>query len=69
MKKLEDKVAIITGGAGGIGRAAAKLFRDEGAKVMLVDIDEVALKALKEAFGDKLSTYSRGETYVAEAIG
>ena len=30
---------------------------------------EVALKALKEAFGDKLSTYTGGETYVAEAIG
>jgi len=30
---------------------------------------EVALKALKEAFGDKLSQYSKGETYVAEAIG
>jgi len=30
---------------------------------------EVALKALKEAFGDKLSHYSKGETYVAEAIG
>ena len=30
---------------------------------------EVALKALKEAFGDKLSQYTSGETYVAEAIG
>jgi len=30
---------------------------------------EVALRALKEAFGDKLSQYSKGETYVAEAIG
>ena len=30
---------------------------------------EVALKALEEAFGDKLSTYTQGETYVAEAIG
>ena len=30
---------------------------------------EVALKALEVAFGDKLSTYTRGETYVAEAIG
>ena len=30
---------------------------------------EVALKALEEAFGDKLSTYTKGKTYVAEAIG
>ena len=30
---------------------------------------EVALRALEEAFGDNLSQYTRGETYVAEAIG
>ena len=30
---------------------------------------EVALKALESAFGDKLSQYTSGKTYVAEAIG
>ncbi len=30
---------------------------------------EVALKALEEAFGDKLPEYTRGKTYIAEAIG
>ena len=30
---------------------------------------EVALKALEEAFGEKLSEYTRGETYVADAMG
>jgi len=42
--RLKDKVAIITGGAGGIGRAAGKRFVAEGARVLLADIDENALR-------------------------
>jgi NAD(P)-dependent dehydrogenase (short-subunit alcohol dehydrogenase family) len=37
--RFADKVAIITGAAGGIGQAAAKRFASEGAKVVLVDVD------------------------------
>lgn len=43
MKELKDKVAVITGGASGIGRAIADRLAREGVKLVLADIEEKAL--------------------------
>ena len=44
--RLQDKIAIITGAAKGIGLATAKRFSQEGAKVMLADINQAELEKL-----------------------
>ena len=45
MDRVKDKVAIVTGGASGIGQAAAMLMAKEGAKVAITDISDEAGKA------------------------
>ena len=46
--RFKDQVAVVTGGARGIGRAIALAFVGEGAKVALVDIDSEHLERLRE---------------------
>lgn len=52
MDRLADKVALITGAAGGIGAAAAALFAAEGAKVVIVDVAEAGILAVADRLGD-----------------
>src|ERR1700756_3600023 len=55
MAILEDKVAIVTGSARGIGRATAELLSQEGAKVLINDLDgDVAEQTASEISGDTL---------------
>lgn len=44
MNRLKDKVAIVTGAAGGIGEAIARLFAAEGARVLATDLQKKKLE-------------------------
>ena len=44
--EFNEKTVIITGASGGIGKATAKFFADEGANLTLVDLDENKLKEM-----------------------
>lgn len=58
--KLQDKVAIITGGAGGIGGGMALAMAKEGAKIVIIDVNEELGKAMEQ----KLQAISSGSSFV-----
>lgn len=50
--ELSGKVAIVTGGASGLGRATVELFVEEGAKVVIADVDQAHGEELRAMLGD-----------------
>ena len=50
--RLKDRVALITGGDRGIGYATAEVFKREGARVVVVDVDAEAVRTAAESLGD-----------------
>ena len=53
MKRLQDKVAVITGAGSGIGKETALLFLEQGAKVVLADINKESLEETFEIIKQK----------------
>lgn len=70
---LQDKVAIITGAASGIGRSIARKFAADGAKIIIADVDEARLGKVHAEVGGEMalcdvSNKEHVEALIAKAI-
>ena len=54
LQRLEDQVAIVTGGASGLGEATVRLFHEEGARVVIADVAEDLGRALAAELGERV---------------
>jgi NAD(P)-dependent dehydrogenase (short-subunit alcohol dehydrogenase family) len=66
--RLKDKTAVITGGSGEIGLAVGKLFSREGAKVMLVDLNEDKLKEAVQSIASDSAEYAVADVTRPEEV-
>ncbi len=55
MKQLQDKIAVVTGGAGGFGEGIVRTYVDEGARVVIADLDAARGEALVRELGEHTS--------------
>jgi NAD(P)-dependent dehydrogenase (short-subunit alcohol dehydrogenase family) len=67
MRQFKDRVAVVTGGASGIGRAMALRFAQEGMKIVLADIEQAELERTEAEFRDKGHTVIGVHTDVSKA--
>ncbi|KAL2939288.1 Secoisolariciresinol dehydrogenase [Bienertia sinuspersici] len=71
-RRLEGKVALITGGASGIGEFAAKLFTNHGAKVVVADIQDDLGQSVCKNLGPSMASYIHcnvtNEAHVKDAV-
>jgi NAD(P)-dependent dehydrogenase (short-subunit alcohol dehydrogenase family) len=69
MENLQDKVAVVTGGASGIGLALVRAFLGEGMRVAVADIDEPALESVAREFaGDARILVRRTDVTSVESV-
>ena len=65
--QLNDKIALVTGAAAGIGQATARLFAERGARVVATDVDAGGLAETGAAFPDRIETLVADATSAADA--
>jgi NAD(P)-dependent dehydrogenase (short-subunit alcohol dehydrogenase family) len=68
MGRLDGKVAVITGGSGGIGAEAGRLFVREGARVLLVDLHEEPLRKAVQSLDTNVVSYAVADVTQPEQV-